>query len=52
MAMGEAAGTAAALALSAGVSPGELDPGELQRELRAQHVILEPFPVETRSLFQ
>jgi 2-polyprenyl-6-methoxyphenol hydroxylase-like FAD-dependent oxidoreductase len=52
MAMGEAAGTAAALALSTAVSLGQHDPRELQRELRAQHVILEPFPVESRSLFQ
>jgi hypothetical protein len=50
MATGEAAGTAAALALSAGCPPGQLDPIVLQHELVRQGVILEPVPVDGRSL--
>lgn len=41
MATGEAAGTAAALAVRAGVAPRELDVGELQAALRAQGAILD-----------
>ncbi len=36
MAMGEAAGTAAAMAVNAGVSPRQIDVGRLQQRLRAQ----------------
>jgi hypothetical protein len=40
MAMGEAAGRAAKLAVRAGVTPGEIDIGRLQAELRAQGAYL------------
>lgn len=40
MAMGEAAGTAAALATAAGVPPGDLDPAVLRDRLRRNGVIL------------
>jgi hypothetical protein len=40
MVMGEAAGTAAALSLSAGVSPRRVDVSALQRKLLAQGVNL------------
>jgi hypothetical protein len=41
MATGEAAGTAAALALAAGVAPADLDVAPLQHRLRAKGAILE-----------
>lgn len=50
MAMGEAAGTAAAMALQKKTPPCKLDYKELQRELVGQGVILEPFPVEKERL--
>ena len=40
MALGQAAGTAAALAVRAGITPRELDVPELRRTLERQHVIL------------
>jgi hypothetical protein len=36
MAMGEAAGTAAAMAADAGISPRQIDVARLQQRLRAQ----------------
>lgn len=38
--MGQAAGTAAAMALAAGVAPAQVAPGELQRTLQLQGVLL------------
>lgn len=40
MAMGQAAGTAAALAVRTGCEPAQVDIGELQRQLRADGVYL------------
>ena len=40
MAMGEAAGTAAALSAKAGTTPRRLDPGELLAQLKKQNVFL------------
>jgi len=50
MAMGEAAGAAAALAFQKGVSPRQLDYQDLHPELVKQGVILEPFPVEKERM--
>jgi 2-polyprenyl-6-methoxyphenol hydroxylase-like FAD-dependent oxidoreductase len=50
MAMGEAVGAAAALALAEGLPPHRLDSRRLQQELRQQGVILEPFTIDTRRL--
>ena len=38
--MGEAAGTAAALSLDAGIAPRQVEPGRLQTQLRRQGAIL------------
>ena len=40
LAMGEAAGTAAALSLTHDITPRRLDPATLQHQLREQHAIL------------
>jgi hypothetical protein len=45
MVLGEAAGTAAALAAREGVQPRQLDVSQLRGELRQRNVILEPVPV-------
>lgn len=42
MAMGQAAGTAAAMAIQAGITPRALDPGMLRERLRADGALLEP----------
>jgi hypothetical protein len=42
MAMGQAAGTGAALAAVAGIDPREMDPGLLRDRLRADGALLEP----------
>ena len=42
MAMGQAAGTAAAMAIDAGVTPRGVDPAALRERLRADGAILEP----------
>jgi hypothetical protein len=42
MSMGQAAGTAAALAAAAGVVPGGLDAGRLREHLAEQGVLLDP----------
>ena len=52
MAMGEAVGTAAALALSSGVAPRNINKQELKRELLAQGVILTPIEVDAGRLLQ
>ncbi len=52
MAMGEAAGVAAALAVSKHVSPKLIDRHELQDQLRKQGAILQPVQVESERLFQ
>jgi hypothetical protein len=46
MAMGEAAGLAAALALKMNLDPAELLPSQLKTALLEQAVVLEPIPVE------
>lgn len=46
MAMGEAAGLAAALALKMNLEPAELLPSQLKTALLEQAVVLEPIPVE------
>jgi hypothetical protein len=45
MAMGEAAGTAAAMAIAGGVSPADVDVGALQRDLLAHGAYLRDTPV-------
>jgi ribulose 1,5-bisphosphate synthetase/thiazole synthase len=52
MAMGEAVGVAAALALSNGISPGQLNSPELQQSLLAQGVVLKPFEIDAERLFK
>jgi ribulose 1,5-bisphosphate synthetase/thiazole synthase len=52
MAMGEAAGTAAAMAVSKGISPRQIKSSELQNELVQQGVILKPIKVEIERLFK
>lgn len=52
MAMGETAGVAAALALSRGISPRQLNPKELQDSLREQGVLLQPIEINSERLFQ
>ena len=52
MAMGEAAGVAAALAVSRHVSPKQVDRHELQDQLRKQGAILQPVQIESERLFQ
>jgi ribulose 1,5-bisphosphate synthetase/thiazole synthase len=52
MAMGEAAGVAAALARSKAVSPKQVDIEELQENLLGQGVILEPIKIESGRLFK
>jgi hypothetical protein len=44
MSMGQAAGTAAALAAADGAVPGGLDAGRLRRHLAEQGVLLDPVP--------
>jgi hypothetical protein len=44
--MGEAAGTAAALSLEAGITPRQLDVGRLQQRLRANGAILSERDIE------
>lgn len=50
MAMGEAAGVAATLALSAGVQPREVPAHNLRTSLLEQGVLLEPIPVDKSEL--
>ena len=52
MAMGEAAGVAAALAFSKGISPKELNKNELQENLVKQGVILKPIEIKIERLFK
>jgi hypothetical protein len=52
MAMGEAAGVAAALALSTGIPPGQVDYTDLQTRLREQGVILKPAEVDAERLLK
>jgi hypothetical protein len=50
MQLGQAAGTAAALALGRRVDPADIPPALLQDRLRAQHVSLEwPMPAALRA---
>ncbi len=51
MAMGEAAGAAAAAALSCGIPPKQIDKHELRRRLLDQGVLLHPVPIEPERLF-
>ena len=50
MAMGEAAGVAASLALSADIQPREVPADDLRAALLEQGVVFEPIPVDTREL--
>jgi len=52
MAMGEAVGVAAALAVSKGISPRQINNNELQDDLVKQGVILNPFEIEAERLFK
>jgi len=52
MAMGEAAGVAAALAFSKGISPKNLNVKELQENLIKQGVLLKPIKVNKERLFK
>ena len=52
MAMGEAVGVAAALAVSHGVSPRLIDKDELRDDLLRQGVILIPIEMEIERLFK
>ncbi len=52
MAMGEAAGVAAAMAISRGVSPKQINTAELQERLRKQGVLLQPLEIEAEGLLQ
>lgn len=52
MAMGEAAGVAAALSHSKAVSPGQVDIRELRENLLGQGVIFEPIKIESGRLFK
>ena len=48
MAMGQAAGTAAAMAIQAGITPRAVDPGMLRERLRADGALLEPLAAAAR----
>jgi hypothetical protein len=50
MAMGEAAGVAATLALSGGIQPREVPSDDLRDALLEQGVVLDPIPVDIREL--
>jgi len=52
MAMGEAVGVAAALALSKGIPPGQINSQELQEHLLMQGVILQPVDMNAERLFK
>jgi hypothetical protein len=52
MAMGEAAGTAAALALSRRVSPRQIDHKDLQDLLLEQGVLLHPIEINAERLLK
>lgn len=52
MAMGEAVGVAAALALSKGISPRQINSKELQENLLLQGVILNPIEIDAEGLFK
>ncbi len=52
MAMGEAVGVAAALALSKGISPRQVNHKELQDDLLMQGVILKPVEIDAERLFK
>jgi hypothetical protein len=52
MAMGEAAGLAAALALSNGVSPRQVNYADLQNSLLEQGVLLKPVEVNAERLLK
>ena len=52
MAMGEAAGLAAAMAVSQGISPKQVSRRELQERLWKQAVILQPVQIEAERLFR
>jgi ribulose 1,5-bisphosphate synthetase/thiazole synthase len=52
MAMGEAVGVAAAMSVSRGIPPGQINISELHAGLGKQGIILEPFEVERERLFK
>lgn len=52
MAMGEAAGAAAAMAVSRGISPKHIDRHELQDRLRKQGAVLQPVAIDAERLFE
>ena len=50
MAMGEAAGVAASIALSENIEPREIEIHQLRAELLEQSVILKPIPIDESEL--
>ncbi len=52
MAMGEAAGVAAAIALARGIPLKQIDRHELRNRLQEQGVMVQPVPIESERLFR